>query len=247
MIIDAHAHMDECPIRGYYDPPEKVVRIMDEAGIDMAVVSAYRNAPEADPHILEYVARGAAKFPGRLIPFARLNPRYGDGALETLDRAVNEFGFRGVKLHPASYNLIPFGEATVRIFKRAADYGIPLLIHCTDESMCLPLQVEMAMERSPETRVVLAHLGGFFHTEDVLRVCLRRSNACVDTSEIPNAKKVRLAVEMLGAERVLFGTDLPTDNPALEIHKIKAAGLGKEAEDLIFHKNAARLLGLDAA
>jgi predicted TIM-barrel fold metal-dependent hydrolase len=247
MIIDSHAHTDECPIRGYFDPPEKVVSIMDRAGIDMAVVSTYRNAPEADPRIVEYVAEGAAKYPGRLIPFVRLNPRFGDLALDVLDRAVKEFGFRGVKLHPASYNLIPFGDATVNIFKRAADYGLPVLLHCTDEMMCLPLQIEMAMERSPRTVVILAHVGGFFHTEDVVRVCERKPNAYIDTSEIPNAKKLKYVVDRIGPERLLFGTDIPTDNPELEIYKVRASGIGEEASEMVLWKNAARLLNIDAA
>lgn len=245
MLIDAHAHMDECPIRGYFDPPDKVVAIMDRCGIDKAVVSTYRNAPEADPRIVEYVAEGVAKYPNRLIPFIRLNPRYGDMAIEVLDRAVGEFGFQGVKLHPASYNLIPFGDATVNILKRAADYDIPVLVHCTDEMMCLPLQMEMAMERSPRTKVILAHVGGFYHTEDVIRVCERKENAYIDTSEIPNSQKIKTAVSRLGAERILFGTDIPTDNPELEIYKITAAELGKAAEEMIFFRNAAKLLKLD--
>lgn len=247
MLIDAHAHMDECPIRGFFDPPEKVVAIMNRCGIDKAVVSTYRNAPEADPRIIEYVAEGTAKYPDRLIPFVRLNPRYGDIAVTVLDRAVREFGFQGIKLHPASYNLIPCGDATVNIFKRAADFDIPVLIHCTDEMMCLPLQIEMAMERSPRTKVILAHLGGFFHTEDVIRVCERRDTAYIDTSEIPNSDKIRHAVSRLGAERILFGTDIPTDNPELEIFKVKTAGLGAEAEEMIFFRNAAKLLKLGLA
>lgn len=247
MLIDAHAHMDECPIRGFFDPPEKVVAIMDRCGIDKAVVSTYRNAPGADPGIIEYVAEGTAKYPGRLIPFVRLNPRYGDLAIKALDRAVKKFGFQGVKLHPASYNLIPCGDVTVNIFRRAADYDIPVLLHCTDEMMCLPLQIEMAMERSPRTKVIFAHLGGFCHTEDVIRVCERKENAYIDTSEVPNSHKIKQAVSRLGAKRILFGTDIPTDNPELEIYKIKAANLGKEAENMIFFQNAAGLLKLDIA
>jgi predicted TIM-barrel fold metal-dependent hydrolase len=218
---------------------------MDRAGIDVAVVSTYRNAPEADPRILEYVAEGVARYPGRFIPFVRLNPRFGDMAVDVLDRAIRDFGFKGVKLHPSSYNLIPFGEATVKIFRRAADYGLPVLLHCTDEMMCLPLQIEMAMERSPETVVMLAHVGGFFHTEDVIRVCERKPNAYIDTSEIPNSKKLRQVVERIGPERLLFGTDIPTDNPELEIYKVHAAGLGEEAVEMILWKNAAKLLNVD--
>jgi predicted TIM-barrel fold metal-dependent hydrolase len=140
--------------------------------------------------------------------------------------------------------LIPFGDATVKIFKRAADYGIPVLLHCADEMMCLPLQIEMAMERAPDTVVMLAHVGGFFHTEDVVRVCERKANAYIDTSEMPNSKKLKFVADRIGPERLLFGTDIPTDNPELEIYKVRAAGFDEKTLGMIFWKNIAKLLDI---
>lgn len=136
-----------------------------------------RNAPELNQRIVEYVADGVARFPDRLILFVRLTPRLGGEALKVLDRAVKTFSFKAVKLHPESYNLIPMGDATVNILKRAADYGIPVLIHCTDEVMCLPIQAEMVLERSPDTVVMLVHVDGFFHTEE-----RRMSPTCANAS-----------------------------------------------------------------
>lgn len=244
MIIDAHAHMDECDVRGWYDYPERVLSFMDKAGIDMAVVSTYRNAPETDKSSMHYIIEGCAKYPDRLIPYLRLNPRAGKKAVEVLEEAVETYGVKGVKLHPASYNLPPFGGATVDIMKKAAYYDIPVLYHCSDELMCYPLQIEDAMNDSPDTKVILAHMGGFFHKKDAIEVLKRNPMAYMDTCEFPFSGGIEYAIEQLGPDRLFFGTDIPTDNPLFEIEKIKVLGLGKEIEDKIFYKNIAKLLNL---
>lgn len=242
MIIDAHAHMDECPVRGWYDYPERVIGFMDRFGIDKAVVSTYRNAPETDNAALEYLVEGCAKYPDRLIPFLRLNPRAGNKAVELLEAAVENDGIKGVKLHPASYNLPPFGGITVEIMKTAAHYDIPVLFHCSDELMCYPLQIGDAMDESPETKVILAHMGGFFHKKDVIEIMKRSPNAYSDTCEFPFSAGIEAFIEQVGPDRLFFGTDIPTDNPAFEIEKIKMLKLGQEIEDKLFFKNIAQLL-----
>lgn len=247
MIIDAHAHMDECDVRGWYDDPERVLKFMDMAGIDIAVVSTYRNTPETDLSALEYIAKGCQKYPDRLIPYLRLNPRAGKKALKALELGIHEYGIRGVKLHPASYNLAPFMDATVDILKMAARYQMPVLFHCSDELMCYPLQIEEAAKKSPDTTIILAHMGGFFHKRDALEVCKRNPQFYMDTCEFPFSKEIEKAVYEMGPERLLFGTDIPTDNPILEIEKIKMLKMGQEVEDLIFYKNIAKILNIDVA
>ena len=242
MIIDAHAHMDECPVRGWYDHPNRVIGLMDRFGIDKAVVSTYRNAPETDNSAMEYIIEGCKKYPDRLIPFLRLNPRAGHKAVALLEIAVEEHDIKGVKLHPASYNLPPFGDITVEIMKKAAYYDIPVLFHCADELMCYPLQIEGAMNRSPDTKVILAHMGGFFHKSDVIAVMKRNPNAYADTCEFPFSQGILKLIEEVGPDRLFFGTDLPTDNPDFEIEKIRALQLGPEIEDKLFCKNIAKLL-----
>ena len=245
MIIDAHAHVDEIASLGWMDPPERVVSFMDMANIDKAVVSTYCNLPGINNDALEYMNDSVKKFPDRLIPYVRLDPWYGQRTLDVLDKAVKEYNFKGVKFHPVHYTLHPFGEDTVKILKRAAEYDIPVLFHCSDEAMCLPMQIAEGIRQSPETKVILAHMGGFFHLDDAIRVCRDFKNVYLDTCESPLIHDIKRAVEILGADRILFGTDIPTDNPLFEIEKIKAMKLSKEEEDLIFYKNIARLLNLE--
>lgn len=242
MIIDAHAHMDVFPARGWYDTPDKVIRYMDMAGIDMAVVSTYVNFPGPKKTAMEDLYNDCNQYPGRFIPYLRMNPRFVDETEAAIDLAVNKYGFKGIKLHPTSYAIHPFTEPTLKILRRAAHYDIPVLFHCSDENLTLPLQIAEAAEACPWTKMILAHMGGFHHFKDVLRVCKKYPNLYVDTCEFPFAKAIRTAALEIGSERILFGTDIPTDNPIFEIEKVKQAELDSDSEKNIFYRNIARLL-----
>ena len=59
--------------------------------------------------------------------------------------------------------------------------------------------------------------------------------------------RVRMAVDALGPERVIFGSNSPTSIPAMNAEGVRRLELGQEAEALIFHENARRVLRLDAS
>jgi len=244
MILDSHAHIGVAPSLGWFDTPEKLIQRMDQAGVAMAAVSGYLNAPGPDPDSLKEIAAAVEKYPDRLIGYARLDPWFEDECIRTFEDAVAHLGMRGLKLHPAHYTLYPFGPPTVKLVRRAGELGLPVLIHCGDEMMCLPYQMDRLAAQCPDTRIILAHMGGFFSGEAILDVVGRRKNTWVDTSEIPFPGMVRKCVDVLGADKVLFGTDAPCCDYHLEILKIKLAGLTPEQERLVMYENYARLMDI---
>ncbi|WP_269411521.1 amidohydrolase family protein [Lentibacillus daqui] len=247
MIFDAHAHLDVSEIRGWYDTADRLIKVMDSVGIEKSVVSAYRDCPSPEIESpMEFLSSEVKKYPERLYPFIRLNPRFDDQTIEILDIAIQKHNFRGVKLHPSSYNLYPGGEPTVKIFRRAAKYDVPILVHCADEGNSMPLEFLSCIEQSPETKVILAHSGGFFHLKDAIRVCKQYENVYMDTCESPFVDGIKKAIDEIGPDRILFGTDNPIDNPYFEIEKVKQANLGKEIEEKIFYSNIASLLKEEA-
>ena len=244
MIIDAHAHSDFNEWLGFIDDPDRVVGIMDSAGIDKAVVSTYGDAPDLAGRLVDFIEEGARKHPDRLIPFVRINPGFGEKAQAVVRDAVENRGFRGIKLHPVGYSLSAFGEDTRKILRIAAHYDIPVLFHCSEDVKSAPWIIGFAAQQEPDTKIILGHMGGFFLRDDAIKVCLQNKNVYLETCETPFVDGIRHAVEALGPERILFGTDIPSDNPLVEIEKIRAAKLGAEAEEFIFWKNAARILNL---
>jgi predicted TIM-barrel fold metal-dependent hydrolase len=243
MIIDSHTHVDEAPSYGWFDPPEAIIRLLDEAEIERAVVMTYRDAPGPEERVIEYVAEAVQRYPDRLIGYARMNPRYGDDAVELFDRAIRDNKMRGLKLHPVSYVMHPASEPTLALIRRAAELGVPTLFHCGDEEFSLPLQIAEAAKAVPEARIILGHMGGYFHVRDAIRVAKRHPNLILETSAMPYPRMLREAVEAVGAERVLFASDGPGCDPLLEVEKVRRAGLAPEQEDLIFRGNIERILG----
>lgn len=110
--------------------------------------------------------------------------------------------------------------------------------------MCLPFQIDRLAAQCPDTTIILAHIGGFFSGEAALATAARRPNVWVDTSEIPLPNMVRKAVDFLGAEKVLFGTDAPCCDIRLEILKVKLAELTPEQERLVMWANYARIMNI---
>lgn len=244
MILDSHAHMDVVPALGWYDTAEKLVQRMNQAGVAKAAISGYLNAPGPNPDSLKTIAAAVEKYPDRLIGYARMDPWFDDACVRTLEDAVQHLGIRGVKLHPAHYTLYPFGPLTVKLVQRAGELGLPVLFHCGDEMMCLPYQIDRLAAQCPDATIILAHIGGFFSGEAALATAARRPNVWVDTSEIPLPDMVRKAVDFLGAEKVLFGTDAPCCDIRLEILKVKLAGLAPEQERLVMWANYARMMNI---
>lgn len=241
MIVDAHLHVDDVPALGWKLGAELCVRRLDEAGIDRGVVMTIVDVPEVNPDALELVAEACARYPDRLWAFARIHPWYGDRSMALLERAF-ELGFKGLKLHPVSTIAHPAGEETLALVRAAAAHGAPTLFHCGDEPLATPLAIAAAAAACPEATIVLGHMGGYFHVEEAIDVAERHGNVVLETSAMPYPAKIREAVERIGAERVIYGSDGPVCSPPLEVEKVRLAGLDPAAERLVLGESALRLL-----
>ena len=241
MIVDSHAHVDEVPALGWMDPADTLVDLMDQAGIDQAVVMTYTELPAVNPHALEYLADQIARYPRRLIGYVRLHPWYPE-ALDLLDRALGDYGMKGVKLHPVGNLSHPASEVSLRIIRRAAEYQAPVLFHCGDEALTTPLQIAAAAEAVPEATIILGHMGGYFHVDEAIEVAERLPNVYLETSAMPYPAQIRRAIDRVGAERVLFASDGPGCLPRLEVHKVRLAGLSPAEEQRVFSDNILALL-----
>jgi hypothetical protein len=95
--------------------------------------------------------------------------------------------------------------------------------------------------RHPKTMIVMAHLTGA--GERGLKDIAPYPNLHVDISGgEPEAGMVELAVKLLGAERVLFGTDTPIRSYGATLGKVLEAKLTQRQRELILFGNAKRLL-----
>lgn len=245
MIIDMHMHIDDVPSLGWELSPRTCVRSMDEAGVDAAVVMTIVDLPGgANPAAMELIARACEDFPERLHGFVRLNPRHKDASLELLERAVTQLDFRGLKLHPVSTLAHPAHPDTIALIRAAGELGVPTLFHCGDEPLTTPLSIAPAAAACPDAKVILGHMGGYRHVDEAIDVAERHPNIILETSAMPYPHKIREAIDRIGVDRVIFGSDGPVSSPALERQKVVRAGLTDDELDLVLGGTAAALLGV---
>lgn len=241
-VLDAHAHVDESSALGWMDPPEALIPLLDEAGIRRAVIMAYSDVPGPRPEAFEYVANAAARYPDRLWAFVRLTPRQPEEATRLLGYAIRERGFKGLKLHPVSFALPPGHPLVVGLIRAASQLRSPVLFHSGDDGHSTPLEIAPAAAACPDAAIILGHMGGYFHTTDAIAVAKAYPNVYLETSAMPYPWRIRDAVGAIGPDRVLFGSDGPGCQPALELDKVRRAGLAETDLELVLGGNLRRLL-----
>jgi len=243
MIIDAHAHLDEVESLGWMDTPEKLLRLMDRAGISKSVVTTYADEPGPEDGV-ERLKGYISEHPDRFLGFPRMDPRYGQEAIETFERLIVEESMHGLKLHAVSNVSHPFSDHNLAILNKAAELDVPVLLHSGDRVFCLPQQIEEAAARTDAT-LIMGHIGGFFNANAALEAAENHENIILETSGFPYPRVIQRAVDRLGADRVIYGSDMPPANPNVELKKIDVLDLTNDQREKILYKNIAQILDLD--
>jgi predicted TIM-barrel fold metal-dependent hydrolase len=258
MIIDAHAHIGATthqkspPSLGVmYDVADgpALVALMDETGIDKAVVfPAHTVGPDLDENYErgnKRVADAVSAFPDRLIGFARVDPRYGRRASDELKRCVDDYGVRGLKLHP---NWECFRPSNLRLLspllERLSDLKFPLLIYVGYELTAEPTQSLVLAKAFPDVPVMLSHLG-FRLATDSLIIAKEAANIYLEVSGVGSGV-VNRAIKQVGSDRVIFGSDVPYSIPRWEIEKIRLLPeISEEDKTRVLGGNLSHLLRLN--
>ena len=164
--------------------------------------------------------------PDRLIGFARLDPNFGKKAVEELKRDV-EIGLVGLKLHPSSQKFSLRSENLKDIIKKAARLNIPIIFD-SGKKESPPEQFGELADLFPDAKIIMAHMLG-----DFLRVALHHQNIYLQTTGMPRKEIIQAAVEDLGAERIIMGSDSPYISMESELTKIKSLNISEMEKKLI--------------
>jgi predicted TIM-barrel fold metal-dependent hydrolase len=213
--------------------------VLDQHGLDMTMVMA----PTAQYPDNESIAK-AIKGHARLIGYGVVNPYGPGGGVPELERCVLEWGMRGLKLMPLRHGYEVDGEVPLRVMERAARLGIPVSIH-SGAQFCLPWQIADLARKFPSVPVIMDHMGFRYYVDGAINVAKTTPNIYLETALVSMPGYVRMAVDQVGADRVIYGSDYPTGHPASMLAVIKAANLKPEQEALVLGLNLARIMNID--
>jgi predicted TIM-barrel fold metal-dependent hydrolase len=219
------------------------------------------------------VAAAVAKHPDRFVGFFMLDPAAGDPVARAR-RALGELGLRGICLFPAMHH-VPLHDDRVQqiVAVAAAHPGTAVFVHCGvlsvgvrkklglpsrfDPRLGDPLGVARLALAFPQVPFIIPHFGaGLFR--ETLMAADTCSNIYLDTSSSNGWIKYtpgltletvfRTAVSVIGASRLLFGTDssfFPRGWQkavfASQLATVAAAGLTADDQTLVFGGNFNRL------
>jgi hypothetical protein len=239
--------------------PEELVAALDENGVDRAVVMGFpwrREAGWRRQH--EVLLEAKRRWPEKLIPFCTVNPLE-PGAVREVERCLAA-GFQGVG-ELAWYADDPGSRLEMTLTPLAElcqHYQVPLSLHVNDPlgighaypgKAAVPLAaLYQCLKNTPGVTWMLAHWGGglpFYglckkETAEVFR------RVYFDTAASPylyHPAIYRAAAEMVGPEKILFGSDFPLLPVSRYLKELEEADLPEDWRKQILGQNLAGILG----
>ncbi len=235
---------------------EDIIREMDEASIDKAVIVAadYSSAYGTVIVTNEDVSRMAKQFPDRFIPFCSVDPSLGRLAVDALEHAVSELGARGLKLVPPMQGFRFDDPRHEPLWQMANELGIIVWTHAahqrstpgTDARLGQPFLVEPVALKFPGLKIVLGHCG-FPWVWESWSMAARHPNVYVDISAFRDLydQFPWSAYSSSGIEhKVLFATDNPLAGFAECLDAVRAVPIKGDFKTAVLGSNAEALLGL---
>lgn len=216
----------------------ELARWEDQAGIDMAVVMP-SPTPQPDNQALVETLGGDPRW----IPCAQVDPN-APGAVAEVRQAVTAWGCRVLKIMPAIYNAPPTAAPTRALLDLARELGIIVNIHSGGNNSH-PLEIGALARRYPEVPIIMDHMGYRYEGRSAILAAQDNPNVYLGTTIAAfEPGFVAGAIQEVGAERIIFGSNLPNCYPDLAVEALRRGNFGRETEALILGENLARLLGI---
>ncbi len=234
--IDAHTHVGE--YGGIFNVKisgDGLLSLMDEFEVERTVCCALPNSLVADL---------VQKHPDRVSGAVWVNPHEGEKAVDEVKRAIETWGFCGIKLHPLIHAFLPNDMSVHPIMEEAKKLDVPVFIHSGHPPFSLPWSIGELAERFPDVRIVMIHMGHGHgvYIQAAIDTAKRYPNIFLETSGMPMHTKIKEAYEQVGETRVMYGSDIPFHHPSVEIQRVMMSGLDSEQLKRVFYDNAAAFL-----
>ncbi|MGQ0750339.1 MAG: amidohydrolase family protein [Betaproteobacteria bacterium] len=256
------------------DNTDQLIADMDRNGIDFALVQARAGYVSND-----LVATAAKRHPGRMVALARVGHDQEaagyhedpgptrEAAPAELERALTTLGMKGVGEtfvraltdHVNPEKIAKDLDGVVRVAER---HQVPIQFPTAWSQFPGglfygdPLWVDEVALRHPSVPIILTKMGRSItrYFDSAMTVAMRNVNVYFDVVGT-NPQHLRFAIDKIGAERIMFGTDWSTTWSWLSVpatlHQIRLkvledARLSDAERELILWKNAARLFKLES-
>ncbi len=217
-------------------------------GIGTTNDAAYEELAQSTPDV---ILKALKQWPDLLLGMIQLNANNVSASLDALNRWLRDGPMVGVYFpggdpgsmtctHPNFDRLVP----------RIAELNGVIMQHTWFKTggkqgpgESTPSELAELATRYPEQKFVCAHAGGEW--ERGIRAVQNSPNILIETSGFDaTAGFIELAIRELGAERIIFGSHIPSRSLGTELGKIIGAEISEHDKKLILGENFRNLLRL---
>jgi len=261
---DKYLGRDACFSMLYAEPKaklitaEELITAMDEYEIDKSVIlnlgwTSHELCVETNDYILESIHR----FPKRLIGFCTVQPLVGDKAIKELQRCAQN-GAKGVGEMRPDVQGYDFNDSSLvkPVIQAVIEQDLIFMTHASEpvghqyfgKGKITPEIIYPLILSFPGLKLVCAHWGGglpFYALMPEVKEAF--SNVYFDTAATPFLYKPQIfkhVVDIVGSDKILFGSDYPLLSPKRIIDQLESVELSPEDRDKILGGNARKLLAI---
>jgi len=248
---------------------ENLIAEMDDAGVDISVIFMADYALRLGEGIFSVEGENRIhvelmrRYPDRVIAYFGIDPRR-PGAADSLQRAVDEGGVRGLKMHP-TVGYFPHDRVAYPLYEICQARGLPVTFHSGPMPSPLysrftePFQFDDVAADFPDMNIVLAH-SGQDQWPAALSVARTKPNVYLELSMWQPKWKypdeflfaINRMRDTIGIERILWGSDFPALRSYMSLKEWadlfkRLPSLGEEHGYRFDDKDVGALLGGNSA
>ena len=251
--VDAHVHPflepeNNIGMYGTPESPEDMVNLLKEAGITLCCGSVihkgWRARPEAMQKCNADCFKFAEMFPDFVVPGILVHAAFPDESCAEIEKY-----YRTGKLHWLG-EIVPYTTGTnayaiedlFPVYELASELGLPLNIHPVTNA-----DVAKVAELFPKLNVIMAHPGEKASVMEKLELMKKLPNLHLDLCGTGMFRwgMLKYAVNAVGAERFLFGSDFPVVSSGMYVAAVLFEHLTPAEGRMVFRDNFLRLSGYD--
>lgn len=243
-IIDSHTHLGGSRVADTVYTEEKWLSTMEKYHLDGIMSLPNQQGTPTPQEAHNRIHRFAQAHPGRIWGVFDMTPTLDDDEyIAEAVRCIKELGFVAMKLHPSMHGCIPGSNHAEKVYDTARKLNVPLIVHTgTGAPNALPSAMIPIAKKYPDLPIVLAHSGAYVYTAEAILAAQLCDNIYLEFSWSA-AHRIREAVKKIGIERVMYGSDIPSNVP-VELAKVEGAEMTDTEKELYLGENAINLFKL---
>lgn len=237
-IIDSHCHLGS--YFNFYVPgpsAEDMIKSMDNIGIEKSCICPHQCLTSDIIMGNDYMINTVTTYPDRFIGLFTYNPHFPDLMKTQLDKAFRNNGVKGIKIHQGSHKTDLMNPNYRYLYDFANKYRLPVLIHTW--AIQTIKEIEELSAEYTDAIFIMGHYGATpQNMQTAANVVNNRKNVLGDTAlSMMYEGNIEWLTELVGADKILFGTDTPFFDPRICFGRIINADITSAQKTKIMGQN----------